>query len=70
MLFFWTGPCASKDHDSCYGYPMDACENEWLIKNCKRKCGLCQGIPLISYNVFFAFMSPPLHLVLQYIHPH
>lgn len=47
---------------------MDACENEWLIKNCKQKCGLCQGIPLTSYDVFCAFISPPLHLVLQYIH--
>lgn len=40
---FLIGACAAKDHESCYGYPMHACEEDWLIKNCKRKCGLCQG---------------------------
>ena len=41
---FWSGPCAARDHESCDGYSEDACQSEWLIKNCKRKCGLCQGM--------------------------
>ena len=52
---FLLGPCASKDHESCYGYPMDACQSEWLIKNCKRKCGLCQGTLKFS-----KFHLPPI----------
>ena len=52
---FWSGPCAARDHESCDGYSEDACQSEWLIKNCKRKCGLCQGM-----KVHFNPRSPSL----------
>ena len=38
-----TGACVSKDHEDCSDYPMHECDNDWLVKNCKRKCGLCKG---------------------------
>ena len=53
MQSFLPGPCAAKDHEDCNTYPLYACHNEWLIRNCKRKCGLCQGSLLNQLNFYY-----------------